>query len=106
MAVRGPKTVFPGANSTRLRDITDGPENTVMVVETPGKSVHWMSPDDVSPEEFVRRLRDAESGEFQHEGGTHAALCDGSVKFLSSTILRTTLEAILTRSGNEVVGDF
>ena len=106
MTVRGPKTVFPGDKAVRIRDIADGTSKTVAIVEVPGKTVHWLSPDDVSPEEFVKRLQDADSGEFQHEGGTHVAFCDTVVRFLTSTILRKTLKALLTRDGKEIVDDF
>jgi len=106
MTVRGDDTAFPGAKSIRLRAITDSTATTIAVVETPGNTVHWMSPDDVSPEEFIKRLTDADSGEHHHPGGSHAAMADGTIHFLSSSISVETLKALFTRAGNETVGDF
>ena len=39
----------------------------------------------------------------QHPGGAHVSLADGSVQFLSESIVPSTLRALVTRSGSEVV---
>lgn len=41
-----------------------------------------------------------------HPGGTHVLLCDGSVRFVSSTIDRQTWWALGSRAGGENVPDF
>ena len=41
-----------------------------------------------------------------HEGGTHFLLADGSVHFLSLRTSQTILEALSTRGGKELPGDF
>lgn len=41
-----------------------------------------------------------------HEGGVHAALCDGSVRFVGENIDLNLWRALATRSGGEVVGEF
>ena len=40
-----------------------------------------------------------------HEGGVFFLFADGAVKFLSENMDLTTLRAISTRAGNELLGD-
>ena len=42
----------------------------------------------------------------QHPGGANHLLCDGSVKFIQQTVDVNTYDAIATRNGNDVVGDY
>src|SRR5207248_2635065 len=42
----------------------------------------------------------------RHAGGINAALCDGSVRFISNTIDLKTWQAMGTMNGGEVVSDF
>jgi prepilin-type N-terminal cleavage/methylation domain-containing protein/prepilin-type processing-associated H-X9-DG protein len=42
----------------------------------------------------------------RHIGGVNAALCDGSVRFISNNIPLATWQAMGTMNGGEVVGDF
>lgn len=41
-----------------------------------------------------------------HIGGVHALLADGSVRFVSENIALVTWQALATRNGSEVVGEF
>ncbi len=41
-----------------------------------------------------------------HPGGVHFVLCDGSVRFIQESISMTTYQALGSRAGGEVVGDF
>jgi prepilin-type processing-associated H-X9-DG protein len=42
----------------------------------------------------------------RHTGGVHILLCDGSTRFVSDNIDMVTWQAIATKSGGEVIGDF
>jgi hypothetical protein len=41
-----------------------------------------------------------------HEGGFHAALCDGSVRFISEAVDKELLKALITKDGGEAAGEF
>ena len=47
VVVVGEATAFPGAKSTCLADMTDGPENTILLVEIGNSDIHWMEPRDL-----------------------------------------------------------
>ena len=46
------------------------------------------------------------SARSRHSGGVNAALADGSVRFISNSILLPTWQALSTMNGGEVVGDY
>ncbi len=88
---------------TAMREITDGTSNTILVVEVSDPAaVIWTKPDDLefkadNPLQGLRGTR---------PGGFLAALCDGSVHFISIQVDRDTLRGLFTRNGGEVVGQF
>ena len=84
-----------------MRNITDGTSNTIMAVEASDTAaVVWTKPDDFVPDE-KNPLRGLVG---LHPGGFLAALCDGSVRFISESINPEVLKALLTKDGGEVVG--
>ena len=86
-----------------LSKIRDGTSNTIMVVEaSSAAAVIWTKPDD-----FVLRDDNPLQGLLgMRPGGFLAALCDGSVRFISQSIDTKTLKALFTCAGGEVVGDY
>ena len=68
----GPGTIFEGKDGIKIRDITDGTSNTLMVVEAK-RNIPWTKPDDISfdPEKPLPELGGFEKGHFA------AALADG-----------------------------
>jgi hypothetical protein len=95
----GKGTVFEGKKGIKIFEITDGTSNTILVVEA-AESVPWTKPEDLpfDPDKPLPKLGGL------YEGGFHAALCDGSVHFLSSKITPQTLRSAITRNGGEVLG--
>lgn len=41
-----------------------------------------------------------------HDGGSHFAMCDGSVRFINASIRLRTLTDLVTRRGREVLGEY
>jgi hypothetical protein len=94
----GPQTVFHGRQGTPIKDITDGTSNTIMVVECDDPhSPVWTKPDDLpfDPKDPMRGLGHIFTGGFQ------LAMCDGSVRFTSTSIPPETLRALFTKAGGE-----
>jgi Protein of unknown function (DUF1559) len=95
---------FRLAESRHLSEITDGLSKTLMVIEVPSEfSVPWMAPDDAD-EELVMSI-DSDSTP-AHIGGMNAALCDGTVRFLSSTLSAVTRRALISIAAGDEVGEF
>ncbi len=104
MAVVGPDACLHPTQPRPLSEITDGTSNTLMLIEvSPNNAVHWMAPQDVG----IRfALTFNEETELAHEGGTHAALADGSVRFLSARMSDANRQALITVAGGETLSEF
>jgi hypothetical protein len=86
-----------------FKDISDGTSNTIMIVAVDDKhSVVWTKPEDLAfdPQDPKKGIGSLFPGAFP------AAMCDGSVRILRTTIDPTTLKALITRAGGEVVGEY
>jgi len=100
LTVRGKDTVFPGKEGIKLNEITDGTSNTIMVVEaSDANAVPWTKPDD-----FEYNEKDPAAGlGGLFPGGFNAAMCDGSVRFISSAIDTETLRRLFNRHDGQPV---
>jgi prepilin-type processing-associated H-X9-DG protein len=105
LVVVGPKHVVGSVNTAfepkRGADISeffDGTSNTVLVIET-DTPIPWTKPEDLqwTPGGPLPRLASP------HDGGANSLFADGSVRFLKSSIAATSLLAILTKNGGEVI---
>jgi hypothetical protein len=87
-----------------LVSITDGTSNTLIVAEGP-TAVEWTKPEDhpfvgfafVNPPPTVPKL----GGVFA--GGFHGLMGDGAVHFFPDTLSETTLRAMITPDGGEIM---
>ena len=80
------------------RNGTDGTANTIFLVEARRK-IPWTKPEDIA---YTTQAPIPQFGGY-HNGGFHASLADGSVRFLADSLDQNTLRnAINARDGNAV----
>lgn len=105
----GNGTVFPPNGTVRFDDVTDGMGSVLMVVEDSRVAVPWMSPLDVTPEDYIthmKALSGAVANDHGHTGGQHALFVDGSVRFIRGDLDPALLRKLLMVSDGEPVGEF
>jgi hypothetical protein len=107
--------VFGYDRATTLKEITDGPANTIAVIMVPsGSQGPWIAgggstvrgvPVDGNPIEpfLVPSLYNPKTK--AKERGTYAIMADGKVRFLSASIPPATFLALCTIAGGESVGN-
>lgn len=97
----GNGAAFDTVAGHKLQDFADGTSNTAMVV-TAAEAVPWSKPDDLAfdPDKDMPKLLGAVAN-----GRIQMAYCDGSVRTFSKPPSRKTLNAIVTRSGGEIITD-
>ncbi|MBA4062321.1 MAG: hypothetical protein C0501_01180 [Isosphaera sp.] len=100
-------TLAPGRN---IVGIHDGSSNTLMAAEA-AEPVEWTRPDDLPFRDLapanlpgVKDLPPVPKLGSVFPGGFHALMCDGSVRFFPDTLSETTLRALISVSGGEVLG--
>jgi hypothetical protein len=100
LGIAGPSGMFPGCQSLRIPDVTDGTSNTIFVVDADdARAVDWTKPEDLTPD--PERPLDGLLGHFPE--GFLALFVDGSVHFIPKTVSPKTVRALFTRNGGEVV---
>lgn len=107
--------LFYNDSRTRMADITDGVSNTAMLSEVWGRVAGTDPPDgrgmNLHAYAYLDRAPNSERTtpwrpNSHHTGGMHLALADGAVRFISDSIDLQTLQALATRLGGEVVGEY
>lgn len=84
---------------TRIRDFIDGTSNTLLVVGAK-REIPWTKPVDIEIDLTKEKL--PKFGGW-HQGGFQAALCDGSVRFISESIDQDVLKNLIQRNDGNVV---
>ncbi len=103
------KGIFGYDRLTRFADITDGTSNTIMVSDVVAKGRGpWAQGGTATIRALTSKpyVNGADGIGSPHTGGFHAALADGSVRFISQNINEDLLEALATLAGGEVVNDY
>ena len=101
------KGIFGYDRTTKMRDITDGTSNTIMVSDVVAKDRGpWAQggPSTIRALTTKPYVNGPDGIGSPHAGGFHVLLADGSVRFVSQNIDQDTLESLATRAGGEVVG--
>jgi prepilin-type processing-associated H-X9-DG protein len=104
LSPRGKATIFAGTETVKLRDVSDGTSNTIMVVEAgDANAVVWTKPDDwnVDPEPNTAGVFSSHVG--AGGNGSNFGFADGSVRFFYEKLKPATLRALLSRNGGEVI---
>ena len=102
--VVGEETAFPPNRNVKLEEITDGPENTNLLVETLAGSQYWTEPLDLEFSSMNFTIGRSESGlSSYHPGGINVCFADANTYFLTNEISPDELKALLTISGGEPV---
>lgn len=115
------RTVFGINSAARIADIADGTSTTMGMIETPFEKESpaygpfWQAythTHNILPSVYgINRLRPsglpyAWYAGSQHVGGAQALLMDGSVRFVSESIDQSTLAALCSINGKEVIGEY
>ena len=94
------KGIFHDGDGTRISDIRDGTSNTIMMVEADDDhAVIWTKPDDL---EFDEKKPHAGLGKLRKDGFL-AAMCDGAVHFIPSTVTVETLVKLVFRADGQAI---
>jgi len=101
----GRETAFPIDRETKLSDITDGIENTILVVEAVGISASWTEPKDLEFDSMSFRINDKNQPGISshHRHGAYVGFADGSCYFVTDKISESELRALITIAGGESV---
>jgi len=90
----------------RLSEFPDGAVRTLMLVETLDSGIDWAEPRDFEVGQMRFEINGPQRGGISsgHPGGAHAAMCDGSVLFLSEWTTAEQVRAMTTIDGGEKTG--
>lgn len=101
LAVITPESFLRATEPAKLSEATDGPQNTITVIEvSPKDAVEWMEPSDADEAMLHRTSNDPK---LNHYDRMHVALLDGSVTLLTRKTSRETIHAMITAAGNDTV---
>ena len=105
VAVIAPGSVWSVPGGAKISDITDGPKNTILLVEMKNSGIKWAEPrnldlNNLPPGMTKQNLLHSLSN---HAGGFYAVFADAHVEFIPETIPWADFEAMLTIAGGEKV---
>jgi hypothetical protein len=107
LAVVGPGMAWQEGTCTRLSDITDDPDTTLLLVEVADSGVHWMEPRDLHILQMAPTInpQGGQGISSRHAGGAHVATAGGRVRFLPDKLPAATIRGLLTINGGERISE-
>lgn len=107
VTIVGPDTAFPGSKSTRIKDFTDGLDQTILLTEIAASDIAWLEPRDLRAEEMSFTVNDKEKPSIscsRRRRGPYVVFADSISAYEVSRVLRPqTLKALTTIAGGEKV---
>lgn len=104
LAVVTSESCIRATESRPLTEITDKHSQTLLVLEVDAEhSVPWMAPRDADEALF---LAIGSKSKLDHIGGIHAALVDGTIRFLNVELPAKLRRALISIAGDEELSDF
>lgn len=81
VAIEAAGAILDGPHPNTFNSVTDEQSSTLMVADVRQHAVHWMQPEDVSPEELLSDLLFSKAeGQGNHREGLLMLLADGSIR--------------------------
>lgn len=92
----------------KMRDITDGTSNTIMITDASKPTASYLAGGKATIRGFSQSpyLNGPDGIGSPHRGVVQVLFADGSVRAISVDTDETVLEALATKAGGEVVGEF
>jgi prepilin-type processing-associated H-X9-DG protein len=105
VAVIAAGSIWSVPGGAKLSDITDGPKNTILLVEMKNSGIKWAEPRDLDLNNLPPGLtkQNLLHSLSNHAGGFNAVFADAHVEFIPETIPWADFEALLTIAGGEKV---
>jgi hypothetical protein len=105
VAITGPGTMFPGADSVKFADVTDGPNRTLMIAEVDNVAIPWTAPVDLDVRTMSFQINDPKRPGISSKHPNGANICLGeSYEFLHNGIKPDALRALTTIAGRDGEG--
>jgi prepilin-type processing-associated H-X9-DG protein len=107
VAITGPGTMFPGGESVKFTDVTDGVANTLMIVETDSVGVPWTAPVDLNLQAMSFRINDRARPSISslHPGVVNVSYADGRCDHLKEGLDPRQLRSMITIAGGEPIAN-
>ncbi len=94
---------FDGSQPRPLSDITDPPQQTLLVVEVGSShAVHWMAPEDADGDTILKATQGSGTA---HMGLSMAGFVDGTVRPLSDNLDVSVRRALISIAGDDAVDE-
>ncbi len=116
VAITGPDTIWPGAETTKLNDVTDATGSTIVCIETVDGIESWAEPKDLSLDVLCDPKNAAQTAKLfsVHRSNVpgpiyvprycaNVVFADTSIRRLSVDFLMKNLRALATRNGGEKI---